>query len=199
MYTHFLWLKNRRFIPFTSSLVQSFYFTLLLSTAGNLCFVSKCWRSPRPCVITQWLTDWQALLSRPSRLQVNPNSWTVMDGSWHRTDSNWRETELTWVLCHYCPSAKRFGGHCRSLDLRKQAPLPSGEVLSNKGVDSCGLCIEVINRSEVECCVGSYRWWKWNTLHSISSYWLRVLEQVTSLHSNTSGFIGQSPALNLCV
>lgn len=146
---HSFWLKNLRFIPFTSSLVQSFYFTLLHSTAGSLCFVSGCWRSPRPCVITQWLTDWQALLSWPSQLQVNPNSWTMMDGSWHRTDSNWRETKLTWVLCHYSPLAKHVGGHYRSLDLCKQASLSAGEVLSNKGADSCGHCLEVINRSEV--------------------------------------------------
>lgn len=76
---------------------------LICSTACNLCFVSECWRSPRPGVITLWLTDWQALLSWPSQLQVNPNSWTVMDGSWQRTDSDCRE-RTSWLEC-YSPIA----------------------------------------------------------------------------------------------
>lgn len=47
------------------------------------------------------------------------------------------------------PAAKHFGGHCRSLDWCKQASLSVGEVLSSKGVDGCGCCLEVINRREV--------------------------------------------------
>ncbi len=45
------------------------------------------------------------------------------------------------------PPAKHFGGHCRSLDLSKQASLSAGEGLSNKGADGYGCCLEVMNRS----------------------------------------------------
>lgn len=131
--------------------VHAFHFNsspVILLYSALLYFVSDHWRSPRPGVIIQWLTDWQALLSRPSRLQVTPNSWPVMDGSWQRPDSDWREKPC-WLECYNttAPTAKHFGGHCRSLDLCKWES--AGEVLSDKAANGWGRCLEVINRRGV--------------------------------------------------
>lgn len=111
-------LKTCMFLLFTLNLVQSI---LLYLTAAWWCFDSECWRSPKPGVITQWVTDWRALLSWPSQLQVNPNSLTMMDGSWQGTDSDWGRAWADLSAVPPPPLAKHFEGHCRSSDLCKQA------------------------------------------------------------------------------
>jgi len=125
----------------------TFYFILLHSIAVHLCCVSEHWRSFRPGVIIQWLTGRQALLSWPILLQVTTNSRRVMDGSWQKADSDWREKPL-WLECD-TTAGETFWRSPQEFAFGQAGISLVSEVLSDKGADGCGHCLEVINKRDV--------------------------------------------------
>lgn len=131
------------------------YFTLLCST-----LLQEAWSllgsvGGHPDLVSL-LSDWQT--DKSSCVGPVGCRWTQIAGPWWMaagrglTATGGRDLADSSALQL---SVKHFGGHCRSLDLYKQASLSAGEVSSNKSADGCGCCLEVINRNEVWLCVHS--------------------------------------------
>lgn len=95
-----------------------------------------------PAVITQWLTDLQALLSSFILLQVIQIAgawWMAPDRRLTATGGRNHADSAAIPPPPPPPGQKPLWGHSRRLHLCEEESLSTGDILSDKGSDCCGL------------------------------------------------------------